>query len=470
MKAIGARLALWYASISTATLVGLFIAGFFLLAGYLHHGLDRTNRVEFERIKSSLGPDYGALSAPELEKRFATSTEIAGTPSYVEVVGPDQRRIASSRSLASGRLPESTGSAGSTIIAPVLGKIRLQRFAIGAYTLVIAVSSAEIDEVMDGYTVTCLILVSGMLVLSVITGLLMSRAAMRPVRLIQETANRIRSDNLSERINVSEVQDEISNLARLLNEMFDRLEVSFIQIRKFTAEASHELKTPLTLVRLQAERLLIDGGLSAHQEEALQVQLEEISRLHKIIEDLLFLSRAEARAIRLELARNDPGEFIRGFAADARLLAEHSGVGLRVTIEGQGSAEFDAKWLRQVLFNLVQNALNVSPAKSSILLSSDLTIETWRVAVEDEGPGVPESQRERIFERFVRLDPGAKRPTRGSGLGLTISRSILGLHRGTIRAEAARQGTGLRVVFEIPITEINDRPLTGTSPQGTLNS
>jgi signal transduction histidine kinase len=106
----------------------------------------------------------------------------------------------------------------------------------------------------------------------------------------------------------------------------------------------------------------------------------------------------------------------------------------------------------------------VSPAKSSILLSSDLTIETWRVAVEDEGPGVPESQRERIFERFVRLDPGAKRPTRGSGLGLTISRSILGLHRGTIRAEAARQGTGLRVVFEIPIAEINDRPAPEPSP------
>ncbi len=470
MRAIGARLALWYAGISTATLVGLFIAGFFLLAGYLHHGLDRTNRAEFERIKSSLGPDYGSIPAGQLERRLAASIEIAGTPSYVEVTGPDGRRIGASRALADARLPDGVGSAGSTVQSPALGKLRLQRFAIGAYSLVVGVSSAEIDEVMDGYTVTCLILVSGMLVLSVITGLLMSRAAMRPVRLIQETANRIRSDNLSERIDVSEVQDEISNLARLLNEMFDRLEVSFNQIRKFTAEASHELKTPLTLVRLQAERLLIDGGLSEPQEEALQVQLEEISRLHRIIEDLLFLSRAEARAIRLDLARSDPGEFIRAFAADARLLAEHAGVELCVTIEGQGRAEFDPKWLRQVLFNLVQNALNVSSPKSSILLTSDLTIETWRVAVEDQGPGVPEAQRERIFERFVRLEAGARRPARGSGLGLTISRSILGLHRGTIRAEAAGQGPGLRVVFEIPIAEISDRPATAVVEEGATKA
>src|SRR5882724_7735746 len=92
------------------------------------------------------------------------------------------------------------------------------------------------------------------------TGL--SRVALKPVRLIRETANRIRSDNLSERIPVGEVRDEISELARLLNQMFDRLEYSFNQIRRFTAEASHELKTPLSLVRLQAEKLLVAGNLS----------------------------------------------------------------------------------------------------------------------------------------------------------------------------------------------------------------
>jgi len=296
------------------------------------------------------------------------------------------------------------------------------------------------------------VLVCFMLVVSIITGLALSRIALRPVRLIQETANHIRSDNLSERIPVSDVQDEISNLARLLNEMFDRLESSFNQIRRFTAEASHELKTPLSLVRLQAEKLLVEGGLTPAQEEAVQLQLEEVTRLNKIIEELLFLSRVEAQAVTPELRREDPRRFLQAFAQDARVLAESRGVRFAETIDGLGCVNYDPKWIRQVLLNLVANALKFSPRGGLVTLASEFTVDSWRVAVEDDGPGVAPEQRERIFERFVRLgdEPGDET---GSGLGLAISRSILGLHRGTIRAEASGRGPGLRVVFEIPIAD-----------------
>jgi len=104
-----------------------------------------------------------------------------------------------------------------------------------------------------------------------------------------------------------------------------------------------------------------------------------------------------------------------------------------------------------VLLNLVSNALRYSPRGGLITLASDFTVESWRVAIEDDGPGVPAEQRERIFERFVRLDGGAREGEGGSGLGLAISRSIVTLHRGTIRAEAATRSTGLRVVFDLPI-------------------
>ncbi len=124
------------------------------------------------------------------------------------------------------------------------------------------------------------------------------------------------------------------------------------------------------------------------------------------------------------------------------------------TIEGRGRVDFDPKWLRQVLFNLVQNALNVSPPGGRIYLSTDFSFDVWRVAIEDQGPGVPEGQRERIFERFVRLESDAAPETKGSGLGLAISRSIIGLHRGRIRAEATARGTGLRVVFELPLADM----------------
>ena len=321
--------------------------------------------------------------------------------------------------------------------------------------VMIGTSFSQVGTVMEGYTETSLILVCLMLVVSVITGLALSRAAMRPVRLIQETANHIRSDNLSERIPVSEVQDEISNLARLLNEMFDRLEVSFNQIRRFTAEASHELKTPLSLVRLQAEKLLVEGGLNATQEEAVQMQLEEIARLNKIIEELLFLSRAESQAVQLDFRREDPRAFLQSFEQDARALSEHRGAAFSASIEGTGKVDYDPKWLRQVLLNLLQNALNVSPPGGRITLVSTFAVDAWKVSIEDQGPGVPEAQRERIFERFVRLDHDGSRDTGGSGLGLAISRSIISLHRGVIRAEPGSQGRGLRVSFELPIGEIS---------------
>ena len=313
---------------------------------------------------------------------------------------------------------------------------------------------AGVDEVMIGYAQMSLVLICLALLVSLISGLLLSKLAMRPIRVIQETANRIRSDNLSERIPVSGVQDEISSLAQLLNSMFDRLESSFHQIQKFSAEASHELKTPLSLIRLHAEKLLIEGKLACDQEETIQMQLEEVSHLNQIIDDLLFLSRAEAHAVTVNFQQEDPTAFLVSFAADARLLAEHVGVRFNECLENGGPVRYDPKWMRQVLLNLVTNALKVAPVGSLLTLESLFTVDVWRLAIEDEGPGVPVEQRERIFERFVR---GGTFPNsdqaEGSGLGLAICRSIISFHGGWIRAEAGTRRGGLRIICDVPLRE-----------------
>jgi len=463
MRSIGTRLALWYAGVSTATLVFLFVGGYYLLNGHLINGVDLLNATELEQIKSSLGPDTDRLTPAQIGERMRGMTAQASVLFYIQLHGPNGELLFTSPNLGNLRLPDMDvpGSRVATATLEGIGEVRLGEFSLPTMHVTIGTSLAQVRKVMEGYTETSLILVCLMLVFSVITGLVLSRAAMRPVRLIQETAHRIRSDNLSERIPVADVQDEISNLARLLNEMFDRLELSFNQIRRFTAEASHELKTPLSLVRLHAERLLTEGGLAPGQEEAVQMQLEEITRLNKIIEELLFLSRAEAHAVRLDFHREDPRAFLQSFAQDARALAEHRGMACTATIEGHGLVDYDAKWLRQVLFNLVQNALNVSPPGGHIFLTSDFTVESWRVAIEDQGPGVPAGQRERIFERFVRLEGGGPGDTKGSGLGLAISRSIIGLHQGHIRAEATAKGVGLRMVFELPLAGMPAVPPPG---------
>ena len=440
-----------YAFVSTATLAVLFVAGYYLLNQHLVRGLDLLNDAEFEQIKASLGPDYAALTTDKIEERIRRTTEVAAVLFFIEVHEKGEGVLFSSKNLGGNTIPDVRGAAKFNVEVANVGALRVGEFVLGTKDVMIATSLGQVRKVMEGYAEISLVLVCFMLVVSVITGLVLSRVALRPVRMMQETAHRIRSDNLSERIPVSAVQDEISNLARLLNEMFDRLESSFNQVRRFSAEASHELKTPLSLVRLQAEKLLIEGGLTPAQEESVQSQLEEIARLNKIIEELLFLSRVEARAITPELKREDPRRFLQIFSQDARVLAESRGVQFAESVDGAGLAEYDPKWIRQVLLNLIANALKFSPRGGLISLSSEFTIDGWRVAIEDDGPGVPPEQRERIFERFVRLDDEHKLEDSGSGLGLAISRSILDLHHGSIRAEAGTRGNGLRVVFSIPL-------------------
>jgi two-component system heavy metal sensor histidine kinase CusS len=451
MKSIGARISFWYALASTVTFACLFLAGRYFLERHAIHALDLMNAAEFEQVKARLGPDAAALSQEELRGRLRSAMSNDSVLFYVEIRDRAGASIFRSSNLRESSITPIPGQ--SVYNAPVtgLGELRAGTFQLGSLTVLIATSKRHIRQlVMVGYEQNFFILTGVMFLLSIAIGFGVSRMVLGPLRLIQETATRIGSHNLSARVPVGEVRDELSDLARLLNQMFDRLEAAFEQTRRFTAEASHELKTPLSLVRLQAERLAIQGGLKPAQEEAVHMQLEEIARLNQIIEELLFLSRAEASAITLQRAPQDARRFLEMFASDASVLAESRGQHFEAKITGDATVTFDPKWIRQVLLNLLTNGLKATPAGGMVRLKAAQVAGTWRVAIEDQGPGVPKDQRERIFERFVRL---GKDDQTGSGLGLAISRSIIGLHRGTIRAEDATDGTGLRVVFELALDQ-----------------
>lgn len=450
MKSLGARLAAWYAFAATATLACLFLAGYYLLQQHLLRGLDVLNAAEFEQIKAHLGPDYRELDPVAIDERIRETIENTAVLFYVDIHGPASGTIFYSRNLQGQAIPDLKRASNFNATVTGIGPLRIGEFLLDPYEVMIGTPLGQIDQLMHGYIEVCAGLLFAMLAASVAIGLGLSRLALRPVRLMQETASSIGADNLSARIPVSSVRDEISDLARLLNQMFGRLESAFNQTRRFTAEASHELKTPLSLVRLNAEKLLVDGGLTPGQEEALQQQLEEIGRLNQIIEELLFLSRAEARAITLQCRPQNVREYLAAFTDDARVLAEARAVRFADSAVADGEATFDPKWIRQVLLNLLANALNVSPRGGLVTLRSAFIDGHWEVALEDEGPGVPAAQREKIFERFVRLNAAGGTGASGSGLGLAISRSIVELHRGTIRAETAANGSGLRVVFSLP--------------------
>ncbi len=448
MKSIRARLIAWYAASATLTLAGLFVVGYQLLESRLIHGLDLLNRAEFEQIKAHLGPNTAALTSEIIDQRIRETTEYASVLFYIEVDSPQNPIHFYSRNLNGRPLPDTPGKHVFDGWMDEIGPLRLGEFFLPPFDITIATSATQVRQLMRGYVEVCAALLLGMLLASIAIGAGLSRLVLRPVRLIRETASRIGSDNLGERIPVADVHDEISDMARLLNEMFDRLETSFNQIRRFTAEASHELKTPLSLVRLHAEKLLAEGILDPAHEEAVLVQLEEVARLNKIIDELLFLSRAEAQAIPIEPVVQDPAAFLESFRPDAAALAEHVGCRFALIHEGDGLVSFDPKWLRQVLLNLLTNAIKASSRGGLITLRSTIAGH-WRVVLEDQGTGVPPDQYERIFERFVRLGPTSL-DDRGSGLGLAICRSIIRLHQGHIFAEPGPEHVGFRVIFEIP--------------------
>jgi signal transduction histidine kinase len=449
MKSFGARMALWYAVAATTTFACLFLVGYYLLRGYLIHGMDILNQSEFEQIKAHLGPDYRTLSAAVIDQRIRETTEYASVLFYIDIHGRQTGTIFYSTNLKGRSIPDIKGVRKYDVDWDN-GPLRVGEFIMAPYDVIIATPETQLAGVMEGYAEVCAALLALMLAMSVAIGFGLSHLALRPIRAIRATASRIGSDNLSERIVVPEVRDEISALASLLNAMFDRLENSFKNVRRFAADASHELKTPLSLVRLHAEKLLATGTLSHENEEGVQTMLEELTRLTSTIEELLFLSQAESHTITLQLAPHDPQALLANFNIDAQVLAEHHQAHFSYFHEGYGAAICEPRWIRRVLLNLLSNAVHASPPGGRIVLHSRLGSGLWRVEVEDEGPGVPSSEHEHIFDRFVRLEsaPGVERE--GSGLGLAICRGIIELHHGKIFADTAARGHGLRVVFEIP--------------------
>ncbi|HYL01497.1 MAG TPA: HAMP domain-containing protein, partial [Steroidobacteraceae bacterium] len=316
MRSIGARLALWYAAASTATLACLFVVGYYLLRGYLIHGLDLLNQSEFQQIRAHLGTDYAALSPAVIDERIRETTDYASVLFYIDVHS-HSGTIFYSSNLNGRAIPDIKGLRRYDVPWDS-GPLRVGEFVMAPYDVIVATPEAQVEGVMEGYAEVSAALLALLLALSTAIGFGLSNLALRPVRLIRATASRISSENLSERIPVPAVNDEISDLAQLLNEMFDRLEASFNNVRRFAADASHELKTPLSLVRLHAEKVLGSSMLTHDNEEGMQTVLEELTRVDDTIDELLFLSRAESRNITLAATPNDPALLLANFNVDAQ--------------------------------------------------------------------------------------------------------------------------------------------------------
>lgn len=385
-----------------------------MLAGVPSDGPVVTGGDREEEFVQVLGPDGGVLAA---------SSNVEGLPALVEIRAGETRTI--------GAVPFEDGP----FLVVALGD--------GEETVVVGRALEDARETVTtliGVLVLAIPLL--LLVVAVVTWRVVGRA-LAPVEAIREEVESISSEELHRRVPDPQRDDEIARLASTMNRMLDRLEQGQARQRRFVSDASHELRSPVASIRQHAEVALhhpdrTDLGSLA------EVAHEESLRLQRIVEDLLLLSQVDEGTIRLREEAVDLDDLLLEEAARLRAATD-----LRVEsgrVEG-GRVLGDRGRLARLLRNLTENAAR--HARSVVALSLARDGELVVLAVEDDGPGIPEAERARVFDRFVRLEDARERDSGGSGLGLSIAREIARLHGGTVVAREGSLG-GARLEVRIP--------------------
>jgi len=281
-------------------------------------------------------------------------------------------------------------------------------------------------------------------------GWVLARRALRPVERMAEAARRISAERLAERVEETGAGDELDRLAQTLNQMLARLDQAFQQVRQFSADASHELQTPLTALRGELEVALRSTRTPEAYQETLRSALEEIERISRLVEGLLLLARAESGALRMDRRPVDLSELAEEVHWRLKVLADERSVDLRLKADGPVVVSGDRDRLRRLLVNLVDNGVKYTPPEGRVSVSLSQDRDRAEIAVTDTGRGMAFGDLERIFQPFFRSEEAAREP--GSGLGLSIARSIAQAHGGDLSVESV-PGKGSTFRVSLPVGE-----------------
>lgn len=282
-------------------------------------------------------------------------------------------------------------------------------------------------------------------------GYWLSRRALAPVDALTRTARNITGTNLNNRLEQLNTGDELQRLSDTLNEMLGRIETAFLRVTQFTADASHELRTPVALIRTESEIALRKSRDISEYREALEHILAESERTSSLIEKLLSLARADAGHANLDLRDIDLRDITLQAAEDWRqIIAEHDLQFAENIIDRNLQVAGDSSALHRVVNILLDNAVKYTPARGGIQLCLEGKDGNVILSVRDTGIGISEEDRNKVFDRFYRADKARTRELGGSGLGLAIAKWIVEQHHGTIRVESTL-GVGSIFTVELPL-------------------
>lgn len=327
--------------------------------------------------------------------------------------------------------------------------IRIARSEDSRFVVYVAFPTTDIRESLGKLRGSFFYLIPLAMLVSMGVGLLLARKALRPIEQIADTAKEISAKNLSQRIKLPGSTDrELATLTETLNSMFARLENSFKQVNQFTSDASHELKTPLAIMKGEIEQAArhLEQAQQLRKEEAfvvLESLMEEVDRMQRIVEGLLLLSKADDRKLPLQKEPVRIYDFLSSLCEDAEILAEERGLQLHGSFAASAKdvvLSIDTTRFYQVMLNLVTNALKYTPEGGTIEMFLRRNADNVQFGVKDTGIGISQEDLSKIFQRFYRADVSRTGPEgeedRSLGLGLAIVKSIVEAHDGTITVES----------------------------------
>jgi heavy metal sensor kinase len=434
-RSIRWSLLFWYALI-LLTVIGGFGATLYLkVQRSLYREVDTRLKAHARALAGSLQREGGGSFELELSDEYVKyfSGQDSDDPYYM--IWDDQGHIID-RSRTSLQLPRPDAPG-------IRGRGHRREFAAwspkGAWVVVGQRLDEERDKLRD-----LLGAVAGggaaIVVVALAGGWFLAGWALRPVRRMSQAASEISAANLSRRIDPSLARSELGELARVLNEAFDRLEKAFERQTRFTADASHELRTPLSIMMTQAELALRKERTGPEYREALETSLKAAQRMKAVVEGLLTLARADAQDLNLRKERLDLRTVVEETASMLGPLAVERKVALTVSAE---SVEVlgDRDRLREVAANLIANAIRYNREGGKVDVALAAAGEEAVLTVADTGIGIPEKDQGHIFERFYRVDKNRSREQGGSGLGLAIAKWVVEAHGGHL-SFASREGQG----------------------------
>jgi heavy metal sensor kinase len=307
----------------------------------------------------------------------------------------------------------------------------------------LAYSSAPIEHGVLQFVLLLLLAVPPALLLAGVAGYRMAYQALQPLQKMALRAETITASDLDQRLPVENPDDELGHMARVFNDLLQRLQNSFETLKRFTADASHELRTPLSSIRSVGEVGLQRLHSAEEYRDTIGSMLEEVTRLTEMVDGLLSISRADAGQVALHKTTFSVVDLAREVVGLLGLLAEEKGQQIRVEGDVKLSVQADRVVLHRGLANIVENAIKYGPSASAISVRVARNGDHVEVSVEDRGETIPEDLREKIFERFFRIDASRSRQAGGSGLGLAIAKWSVEVNGGSVNLQPGHQGGNL---------------------------